>query len=74
MGAVHLQALEEKVDLASIVINPSSSIFKYLVRFGFLKTPESFTVVVNEPKRKDFEFNEKNFCNWHITWFDNDFV
>ena len=21
-----------------------------------------------------FEFNEKNFCNWHITWFDHDFV
>jgi hypothetical protein len=74
LGALHLQALKERVDLTSLIINPSSSILKYLVRFGFIKTSESFTVVVNEPRNKEFEFNEKNFCNWHITWFDHDFV
>lgn len=74
LGAVHYQALKERVDLTSLIINPSSSMLKYLIRFGFIKTSESFTVVVNEPRNKEHEFNEKNFHNWHITWFDHDYV
>ena len=74
LGAVHYQALKERVDLTSLIINPSSSMLKYLMRFGFIKTSESFTVVVNEPRNKEHEFNKKNFHNWHITWFDHDYV
>jgi hypothetical protein len=72
--AAHREAVRASVDLAVCLINPHSPYRRWLRRFGFLPTPESFTLVVNTPQPPRVALTSDHFPRWHVTWFDNDFV
>jgi hypothetical protein len=69
------EAMRLGVDVAATMMNPSSPFTAHLRRFGYLKTPESFSLVAHTPK----DFGEPPltgalFPHWHLTWFDHDYV
>lgn len=68
------EARNRKVDLLATVLNPESPYQPVLQRWGFFKTPESFNLVVNTPKNSPHVTLQNRFRDWHITWFDHDFV
>jgi hypothetical protein len=41
---------------------------------GFFKSREKFTIVGHFPKSGDIKFSEFNFSDFHINWFDHDYV
>lgn len=75
---VHQLAKEFRVDLATTMVPIGSKLQKYFSRFGYLKTPEQFTLIIAQPKGKavlDIPEIVRNFSKkWYITWFDHDFV
>jgi N-acetylglutamate synthase-like GNAT family acetyltransferase len=69
------EAIRLRVDVAAAIMNPSSPFAAYLRRSGFLKTPESFTLVVHAPRDvPGAAFTEELFPSWHLTWFEHDYV
>ena len=73
LGKVHERARELGVDLTAVMLAPHSPVLPLLKSCGFLKTPESFTLVVHESEKKEHRLAE-NFSEWHVTWLDHDFV
>jgi hypothetical protein len=74
LHAVHRMAIEERVDVVATVLNPKSPYRSVLRRWGFIPTPESFTLITHEPRTGSTNLHERPFDEWHITWFDHDFV
>ncbi len=80
VGAALLQrcdreAMLARADVAATILNPHSPFARYLRRFGYLRTPESFTLVVHAPKDASApSFGAELFSSWHVTWFDHDYV
>ena len=74
LKAVHRAALEEGADLISTVLNPHSPFLKDMKRFGYIKTPEAFTLVTNTPRKSEISFDQSDYEKWHISWFDHDVV
>jgi hypothetical protein len=69
------EAMRAGVDVSAAIMNSSSPFAPYLRRFGYLKTPESFTLVVHAPRGAPGPpFAEALFPHWHVTWFDHDYV
>lgn len=69
------EAMRLRIDVVATISNPSSPFIRHLRKFGFLKTPESFTLVVHGPKdSKAPGLTEAQFSDWHVTWFDHDYV
>jgi hypothetical protein len=64
------EAGKARVDFCACMINPVSPLAGMLKRNLFLKTPESFTLIVHQPKDSSL----KLAGDWHLTWFDHDFV
>lgn len=71
--AAHRTALEMGVDLAAGVFNPHSALLPVLKRFGYLKTPEGFSLITHQPAGAT-PFTEDTFRAWHYTWFEHDYV
>lgn len=71
---LHKYALSKKVDLVSTAIKEESSYTIFLKRFGFFKSPEKFTIAIHTPKRSDLKIEASDYKDWHISWFDHDFV
>jgi len=71
LNAVHREALKLKVEMSACLLNPHDPLLPVLKRCIYLKTPESFLLVLHEPKERltDFDFEK-----WHLTWFDHDCV
>ena len=68
-------AIAAKVDVLAAVANPRLSLAKQLRRAGFFQTPESFTGVMHFPKSEPCPIAFPNlFEQWHVTWFDHDYV
>jgi hypothetical protein len=71
---MHRVALETRVDLAACMLNPASPLLPVLRRFGFLRTPEAFSLVVHQPKGSPMPVDAETFQHWHYTWLDHDYV
>jgi hypothetical protein len=74
LNTVHEEALRLRVDMSACLLNPGSALLPALKAYGYLKTPEVFTLIVHEPKRSPLQFSEDQFTGWHVTWFDHDYV
>lgn len=71
---VYQHGRNEKVSLVTTLFNPHMHLAKLFRRSGFLKTPQSFTVLVHEPGPDEPKINEDSFKGWYLTWFDHDYV
>jgi hypothetical protein len=71
---VHAIARGEGVDLSVTMISNKSPYLPLLRKWGFLATPEKFTLITHEPKNGRHRLNDRPFSDWHVTWFDHDFV
>jgi hypothetical protein len=74
LSVVHELAVYMQVDVSACLLNPHGPLCKIFRKCGYLKTPESFSLFVHEPKGADRQFREDTFSKWHLTWFDNDAV
>ncbi len=74
LGAVHRMAVASGVDLATTMAAPHNPYLGTLRRWGFLRTPEGFTLITHEPKGGRLGLGDRPFADWHLTWFDHDFV
>ncbi len=68
------EAAKQKVDLVATILNPGSPFLPFLKRVGFLKTPETFKMVTHVPKTSAVKIDSSVFEQWHLTWFDHDYV
>jgi hypothetical protein len=74
LAKVDQMAREWGSDLAATLLNPHSPFLNELRGQGFLKTPESFTLVVSQPRNKEGKLTPADFTGWHLSWFDHDTV
>jgi predicted N-acetyltransferase YhbS len=74
LNAVHKIAVELNVEMSACLINAHDPMCPILKKYGYFKTPETFSLFVHEPKGTRPHFSENSFDKWHITWFDNDAV
>lgn len=74
MRQVHRIACAEGVDLSVTMLNYTSPYLGLLRTWGFLRTPEKFTLITHEPKGSHYRLQARPFEDWHVTWFDHDFV
>ncbi len=72
LQAIHKIAVESNVDMSACLFNPHDPLCPILKKCGYLKTPESFSLIVHEPKGTTPQFREDSFYKWHLTWFDHD--
>jgi hypothetical protein len=73
MRAIHRHALEARVDVAACLISPCDSRLRLLKRYGYLRSPESFTLIVHTPPgRSPLGFDD--FSAWRMTWFEHDYT
>jgi hypothetical protein len=70
----HRLALSEGVDIAVAMLNEFSPFRRILRLWGFLESPEQFTLVLHERKDAPHRLTTRPAQDWHITWFDHDFV
>jgi hypothetical protein len=74
LGRCDAEAIRARVDVAAAIVNPHSPFAAWLRRFGYLRSPEQFTLVVHAPKTMSPPLDETTFARWHVTWFDHDYV
>jgi hypothetical protein len=70
----HELALDLKADLLTTMFNPHSPMLPTLRRFGLLRTPEDFKLIVHQPKNPAKLLTAEDFSRWHYTWFEHDYV
>lgn len=71
---IHNLALETRVDMAVCLLNPNSPFLPILKRQGFFKTPEGFRLIVHTLEDGAVCFKPGSFKQWHLTWFEHDYV
>jgi predicted N-acetyltransferase YhbS len=69
----HEMAVSLEVELASCLIAPQSPLYPVIRRAGFMRTKESFELMVHQPKGP-MPLGSADFASWHLTWFDHDYV
>ena len=74
MYKTHQLAKQLKVDLVSTISNPNSNFLSLFQKKGFWKTPEYFTLVADQPKDSPIVFPQNLGKDWHINWFDHDYI
>lgn len=74
LANIHQIAVKSEVDMCACLLSPHSPFLSILKRFGYVKTPQSFTLVIHKPKGETVMVDEKAFEYWHLTWFDNDYA
>jgi hypothetical protein len=70
----HQFAVSEGVDIAVAMLSEHSPIRRILRRWGFFESPEQFTLVLHEPRNARLKLAARPPQDWHVTWFDHDFV
>ena len=70
----HRLALAEGVDIAVMMLSEHSPFLRTMRLWGFLESPEQFTLVLHEPKNPPSALLGRPPQDWHVTWFDHDFV
>lgn len=74
VAACTAEARHRKVDLIATILNPSSPLLPTLRRNGYIRTPEKFSLVVQALGPSEGGVLAGAFKDWHITWFDHDYV
>lgn len=74
LNTVHKIATQLHVEMSACLLNSHDPLNPVLKKCGYIKTPETFSLFVHEPKGTKPHFNEDSFNKWHLTWFDNDAV
>jgi hypothetical protein len=74
MNAVHNTALKLDVEMTACLLNPYDPLCPILKKCGYFRTPETFSLIVHEPKGATPQFSKNSFNKWHLTWFDHDAV
>ena len=74
LAAAHRVAVAARVDMAVCMLNPHSPLLPALRRCGYLEAPEAFTLMVHVPPQSPARLDENLFRQWHLTWFDHDYV
>lgn len=74
LNSVHMKAVRSNVEISACLLNPHSPLLPILKKFGFLKTPESFSLIAHKSNDPRVANKECSFDEWHITWFDHDLV
>ena len=72
MSAVHKKARELDVEMTACLLNPHDPICPVIKKCGYYKTPETFALIIHEPRGPVHHFNKDSFSKWHLTWFDHD--
>jgi len=67
-------AHDSKADLIASALTDHDSLKSYFYRSGFFRSREKFTIVGHFPKNGDLKFSEFHFSDFHINWFDHDYV
>ncbi len=68
------EARAESADVCACLLNPQGQYYRFFRNRGFFRTPESFTLIVHEPPNCRHRPTEIRPADWHLTWFDHDFV
>ena len=74
LRCAHRVALSEGVDIAVVMLNEFSPFRRILRLWGFLESPEQFTLILHEHKDTPHRLAARPAQDWHVTWFDHDFV
>ena len=69
-----LFARQGNADLVASALTDHDGLSNSFRRAGFFKSREKFTIVGHFPKNGDIKFSEFHFSNFHINWFDHDYV
>jgi hypothetical protein len=70
----HQLAVSQGVDIAVAMLSEHSP-FRHILRlWGFVESPEQFTLVLHEPRNARLKLAARPPQDWHVTWFDHDFV
>ncbi len=72
MKAVHNKAMQLEVDMSACLLNPYDPLCPIIKKCGYFKTPETFALIIHEPKGTSPRFSKDTFAKWHLTWFDHD--
>jgi hypothetical protein len=70
----HRLAVSEAVDIAVAMMSEHSPFRRVLRPWGFVESPEQFTLIIHEPKNARRTLAARPPEDWHVTWFDHDFV
>lgn len=68
------EARKASADVCACLLNPEGGYYRYFKKRLFVRTPESFTVILHEPKEPKHHLAQAQPAEWHFTWFDHDFV
>jgi hypothetical protein len=68
------EAKAARADVCACLLNPLGSYYAFFKKRWFLKTPEAFTLIVHEPPNSSLRLAEIAPADWHLTWFDHDYV
>jgi hypothetical protein len=68
------EARTEAVDVCACLLSTDDPYYPLFKKRLFVRTPESFTVIVHEPKQPKLHLTQTKPADWHFTWFDHDFV
>jgi len=72
INAVHIKAMQLGVEMSACLLNPYDPLCSIIKKCGYFKTPETFSLIVHEPKGTAPHFSKDTFAKWHLTWFDHD--
>ena len=67
-------ARRERVDVASALSTPAGAFVGALRRAGYLRAPESLTLLTQSAPQSGPLVDERFLRDWHLSWFDHDFV
>ena len=73
VSRAHRVALAERVDMSVCLMNGTDPLLPVLERAGFMRTPESLTLIVHEPRGNADRISSAALEDWHLTWFDHDY-
>lgn len=71
LKAAHQEAAGLKVDMTACLLNPHSPMLSLFKKRFYFKTPESFVFILHERGKT---ISKEEFKNWHLSWFDHDYV
>jgi len=69
-----LFARVSNADLIATALTDHDELRNLFRETGFFQSPNKFTVVGHFPKNGDIKFTEFQFSDFHINWFDHDYV
>lgn len=67
-------AHQNNADLVASALTDHDGLRNFFRRAGFFKSREKFTIVGHFPKNGKIKFSEFLFSDFHLNWFDHDYV